>query len=293
MNRRDLYSKENFTKDSLPHNRKEVFFDILKNHYFSFIKIGLVLFLFALPLLVTSFFLDYSFIIAHENETNNWNVILICSALEIVGLLILAIPISGLGKIYREYVWLEPVFFSDDFKKGFKDNYKVTAISFLIIGILNFIFNMVFYFLNNGWIIAIPFGFNVAVLYPILMHVIFLNFTYSNKYRDNFKVGCLLYFKHLPTTLLCTLLIIAIKVYDLFMLANIIAILTKYLVILFYFIFLLPLFLIGIQLNEMRIFDKHINSVRFPELLNKGIVPLEAIENEEESKLKEDNIESN
>lgn len=283
MNRKDLYAKNDFSKESLPHNRKEVFFDVSRLHYFSFLKIGVILFLFALPLLTASFFLDYSFIIAHENDSSNALIIIICSFTEIIGLLILAVPISGLGKIYREYVWLEPVFFADDFRKGIKDNYKVTAISFLIIGILNFVFNMIYFFLNNGWIIAIPFGFNVAVLYPILMHTIFLNFTYSNKYGDNFKVACFLYLKHLPTTLLCSILIIAIKAYDLFQLANIIAILTKYLVILIYFVFLLPIIIIGVQLNEMRIFDKEINASRFPELINRGIVIVPS-ENEEVEK---------
>jgi hypothetical protein len=55
------------------------------------------------------------------------------------------------------------------------------------------------------------------------------------------------------------------------MLANVLAILTKYLIILIFFIFLLPMIVLGIQLNEFRIFDKHINSVRFPHLVNKGL----------------------
>lgn len=271
MSRKYLYSNENFNEKSLPSTRRGVFKDVLKLHYFSLIKIGLVMFLFAAPLLVTSFFLDYSFIIAHETGASNSYTIIICSVIEILCLLFLAIPVSGLGKVFREYCWLEPVFFVDDFKKGIKDNLKPTLISLLLIGILNLIFNMVFYFSQSGWLVAIPFGFNVAVLFPILLHTIFINFTYTNKYFVNFKLGCYFYFKHLPSSLLSVLLLIGIKVYDLFMLANVLAILTKYLIILIFFIFLLPMIVLGIQLNELRIFDKHINSVRFPHLVNKGL----------------------
>ena len=271
MRRNDLYSKQAFTEDNLPKNRREVFFDVLKLHYFSFLKMGLILFAFAIPLFVVNFFKDYSYVIAHETGNSNATILITCIAVETVLILLLAIPIAGFGKIYREYVWLEPVFFATDFKSGIKDNIKPTLISAAIVAILNLIFNVIFHFTDNGWIMAIPFGFNVAVFFPIIMHTVFINFIYTNKYWDNFKVGCFFYFKHLPTTILCIILIVGFKVYDLFLLANIIAILTKYLVLLIVVIFILPLVFLGVQLNEMRLFDKHINSIRFPHLVKKGM----------------------
>ncbi len=271
MRRNDLYSKQAFTEDNLPKNRREVFFDVLKLHYFSFLKIGLILFAFAIPLFVVNFFKDYSYIIAHETGNSNATILITCIAIETALILLLAIPIAGFGKIYREYVWLEPVFFGTDFKSGVKDNIKPTLISALMVAILNLIFNVIFHFTDSGWIMAIPFGFNVAVFFPIIMHTVFINFIYTNKYWDNFKVGCFFYFKHLPTTLLCIILIVGFKAYDLFQFANIIALLTKYLVLLIVVIFILPLVFLGVQLNEMRIFDKHINSIRFPHLVKKGM----------------------
>ena len=71
--------------------------------------------------------------------------------------------------------------------------------------------------------------------------------------------------------MLCIILICAFKVYDLFQFANIIAILTKNFVLIIVILFIMPMIILGTQLNELRIFDKHINSVRFPELVNKGI----------------------
>ena len=271
MSKKYLYSKKQFSENDLPSNRKEVFFDVLKLHYFSLIKIGLIILLFALPLFIINFFKDYSFIIAHESGESNVVILIVLCSIEVLAVLLMSIPVAGLGRIYREYAWLEPVFFTNDFKTSLKENFKPTFISFIWIAILNLIFNIIYYFLNNGWIIAIPFGFNIAVFFPILMHAIFINFTYTNKYWTNFKLACFFYLKHLPSTMLCIILICAFKVYDLFQFTNIIAILTKNFVFIIILLFIMPMIFLGTQLNELRIFDKHINSVRFPELVNKGI----------------------
>ena len=285
MARKSMYSKNSFSKEQLPSNRREVFFDVFKLHYFSFVKIGLILFAFAIPLFVVNFIKDYSFIIAYETGNSNTTMLVTCIGIEAVCIILMAIPISGLGKIYHEYAWLEPVFFADDFKKGISENIKPTLISVIMIAILNAIFNLVFYFTSSGWVIAIPFGFNIAVLYPIIMHTLYTSFIYTNKYWDNFKLGCFFYFRHLPTTLLSIILICAFKVYDLFQFKHIYGILTKNLVFLVIIIFVMPFIFLGVQLNEMRIFDKHINSLRFPHLVNKGLYVKEANKpNEEKDK---------
>ena len=282
MNKKGLYSSKQFTENDLPSNRREVFFDVLKLHYFSLIKIGLIILLFALPLFITNFFKDYSFIVAHESGESNTIILIVLCSVEVLAVLLMSIPAAGLGRIFREYAWLEPVFFTTDFKTSLKDNFKPTFISFIWIAILNLIFNIIYYFLNNGWIIAIPFGFNIAVFFPILMHTIFINFTYTNKYWVNYKLACFFYLKHLPSTMLCIILICAFKVYDLFQFTNIIAILTKNFVFIIILLFIMPMILLGTQLNELRIFDKHINSVRFPHLVNKGIH--QKVEEKEEPK---------
>ena len=271
MSRKYLYSNKQFNENDLPSNRKEVFFDVLKLHYFSLIKIGLISLLFSLPLFIINFFKDYSFIVAHETGESNTVILIVLCTVEVFAVLLMSIPAAGLGRIFREYAWLEPVFFTSDFKTSLKDNFKPTFISFVWIAILNLVFNAIYYLYNSGWVIAIPFGLNVGVFFPLLMHAIFINITYTNKYLVNFKVACYFYFKHLPSTMLCIFLICAFKVYDLFQFANIIAILTKNFVFVIIIIFIMPMILLGTQLNELRIFDKHINSVRFPDLVNKGI----------------------
>lgn len=271
MRKKSLYSTSDFKKDSLPTNRKELFWDILKNHYFSFLKTGLILVLFCLPLLFIGFIKDYSYIYANENGISNEATLITASAVEIIFVILLSIFASGMGKIYKEYSWMDPVFFKDDFKIGVKENIKPTIISAIFIALLNFFFNFVYVVSDNGFITAIPFGFNTVVLFPIFLHVIFINFLYTNKYGTNFSLGCFFYLKHLPSTLLLTMLIILPKAFDFFHFANIFTILTKYIIIAIYIIFIIPLILLIAQLNEMRIFDKRVNVIRFPEMVNKGL----------------------
>ena len=266
-----MYSKNSFGKEQLPSTRTGVFFDVFKLHYFSFIKIGLILLAFAIPLFITNFIKDYSFIMMDETGNSNATIVVTCIIIEAFSILFMSIPIAGLGKIYHEYAWLEPVFFASDFKKGISENIKPTLISVMFIALLNAVFNFIYYFSDIGWFVAIPFGFNIVVLYPIIMHTLFISFIYTNKYFYNFKLGCFFYLRHLPTTFLSIIFICAFKVYDLFQFKYIYGILTKNLVFLIIIIFIMPFIFLGVQLNEMRIFDKHINSVRFPHLVNKGL----------------------
>ena len=120
MSKKYLYSKKQFSENDLPSNRKEVFFDVLKLHYFSLIKIGLIILLFALPLFIINFFKDYSFIIAHESGESNVVILIVLCSIEVLAVLLMSIPVAGLGRIYREYAWLEPVFFTNDFKTSLK-----------------------------------------------------------------------------------------------------------------------------------------------------------------------------
>lgn len=266
-----MYSSSNFLEEQLPSTRKGVFWFLFKNHYFSFIKIGIILVLFAIPFFIVHFFKDYSYIVAHEKDISNLGDVLIYSAIEIPCLMLVSIPIAGFGKIYHEYAWLEPVFFLSDFKDGIKENIKPCLITAFIIGLLQFAFEWINCYQLSGWLLAIPFGFLVVIFFPLFMHTLFINFIYKNTYFVNFKLACYLYFKHIPTTLLFSLLICSFKVYDLFHFTNIIALLTKNLVFLVIFIFIMPFIFLGAQLNEMRIFDLRINSIRFPQLVNRGL----------------------
>lgn len=281
MNKRGLYSSSEFSKKLLPKNRREVFFDVFKMHFFSFVKMGLIFFFFSLPLLSLYFIKDYSYIVAFENDVSNSMALIICTALEFIGVMILSIPIAGFGKIYHEYAWLEPVFFLNDFKEGIKENIVPTLKSMFILSLNIVAFDFAYLFSPSGWLMAIPFGVGVTFVLPVVLHVIFINFIYTNKYMVNFKLGCFFYLKHIISTFLCLLPLLAPKVYTLFIMSNIIALLTKYGVLLVYIIFLVPFIFLAIQLNEMRIFDIHINIQRFPHLVDKGMYKEEQDQNEE------------
>ena len=50
--KRKTASENPFSRDMLPHNRKQLWLDVVKLHYIELIILGLLLFVFALPLIL-------------------------------------------------------------------------------------------------------------------------------------------------------------------------------------------------------------------------------------------------
>ena len=169
--RKNKFSKSDFNETSLPKNRKELFFDILKQNHSILFKIAGLLILFLIPFLTVLALKDYSFIVAHNEDKSNATMLIVCFILEILAILIFAIAISGFAKIFKELCYMEPVFFKDDFLKGVKENIKPTLLIALIVGIINFMFQYCYYFIDNGWLKAVPFG---VIYFIIYLQIIFL-----------------------------------------------------------------------------------------------------------------------
>ena len=269
--RKPFYKKDDFTENSLPSTRAELFNDVSRIHFFDLVKIGLMLLAFFAPLLIVMYLKDYSYIDAYNNDYSNFKVLLIFSFIEVPLVILAFFGVAGVGQIYLNLSFMEPVFFLNDFKEGIKKNWKPTLVSAIIVALFTLLFNYLKICEFSGWFLAIPFGFNFVVIFPIILHTLFLNFVYTNKYSANLKLGCYLYLKHLPTTLLCTLLIVFPLFFELFYSANVLALSLKFVFIVLLFIFYFPFAIFGTQLNELRIFDKRINSTRFPEIVGKGL----------------------
>ncbi len=271
------YAASDFTKQQLPSTRKALFWDVFRLHFFAFLRLGVLLWAFSLPLIVIGIVRDVSYIQANEQGTSNFLTLVLCDALTPIGILSLAFWASGVSVIYREYVWLEPVFFGTDFKDGIKKNLGPTLLSTLWASVFVVIFYLCRdYFFSiegerNGFYIAIPFGFLCFAVMPVLYHTVFLNFLYTNPYHKNLKLGMYLYGKHIPSTLLFLLLLFASRLFDWFHFVNVSMLFLKYLVITVLVIFVLPFVLLAAELHEMSIFDKHINRTRFPQLVDKGL----------------------
>ena len=271
MSKKSKYASKDFTKESLPMNRKELFGDIFKLHHSKLFLCGAIIFLFAIPLILIWFLKDYFYINQQNLNLDIRMFSLIFSIAEIPAFLILSIGFAGIARILRSFSWMEPVFFKLDFSKSVKDNIKPTMISFLIAGVVNLVFDATYLFVNNGFIRAIPFGFNYFIIFPVLLQSYFINSIYTNKYSLNLKLGIYYYFKTIIFTLLFCLIFYGINIYANIHFVYLAGVILKYCIITIVIILLLPVILQIASLYEMKVFDKNINASRFPELINKGL----------------------
>lgn len=269
--KRNKFASRDFEKNLLPTNRRELFFDVLKLHYLTLLKLGLLLTIFAIPLIVCMFVKDYSYVIKAESGQDNAWFLFFLSFIEAICFMIFAIGLGGIGKIFKEFSWMEPVFFKDDFLKGVKENIKPTLIISLLAGISHIAFNYIYIFSVSPWIKAIPFGFNYAILYPVLLITFFINVIYTNKFFLNLKLGIYVYIKHLPSIILCVLLVYILLIPNFFPMMYFLGSIFKVFLFVLFMIFILPMIILGINLNMMRIFDKEFNQQNFPQLVNKGL----------------------
>ena len=128
----------------LPSNYLELFFDTIKQNWQKIVLMGIILFLFFLPTLASSFVSDYYFL--QLSSSSNYTQAEI-DALRItsrnlfnigvcLGFVIASIGISGLSRINLLVAREEGLFFFKDFNKGVKQNIKSNIIFFIIYAIL-------------------------------------------------------------------------------------------------------------------------------------------------------------
>ena len=284
-------AKSDFTIGQLPKNRKEVFFDCLKVRYDLFLKIGLVLFIFGLPIIIILFshyFLNLN--VYHQfdegiiDENTYYNLIIayrnIKNVLLLAGLIIFSIGIAGVMRVIRLLIWYEGITFSYDFYLGIKQNIKHVSLLFLLFGIINFlnglslneaINHQLFIFIEN-----LPLSISIVLLLPIGLLVLSQITIYADKFFTYLRNGFTLY---LLTFLKTIIVIIGLFSPLLLLLFNIIFV--KIIVVLFLFIIYLPIGLVIWQLYSCSIFDKYINQKNYPHLVNKGILNKEGEQNED------------
>ena len=266
-------SRFDFIESNLPSNRKEVFFDCLKLRFGILFKLGILIFIFFIPLFLTSLIMDVSVTSLYENMNDDESIknaiigtINLFNLINIPLFVILSLGFAGAFRVVRQLVWGEPIFFSSDFMDGIKLNGKGFSLCFLIVGIVNFIISYVLYTNDSYNIISfIPLVLTFLIFIPIGLYVLSLYNTYNITFKSAIYNGLLLYVKELPKTLLFTLIV------ELPFAILLISDITKYLIALVAVIFIIPLLIMAYYLFSCYVFDKHINAKSYPEYVDKGI----------------------
>lgn len=287
--RKPKVAKIDFTEASLPHSRRDVFRDVLKNRWKDLLKVGALLLLFSLPLLVfgavgeinaANIYAEYkngaisAETCASEVAASNGAFALI----KIIGYLIFSVGIAGSARVLRQIIWDEPLFFFEDFKDGIKIYGGQFALAMFLYGLCSYT-AVFFSSAANGILYAIALGLGVFILLPAMFFWLSERTVYANRIGENIRNGFMFYvrtlFKSIGMLLLAFLPFILEYVLEFFGLYNFIF---KYSYLLICTFLFLPLGIMLWLLYTYSVFDKYINAELFPEILHKGFYPSETEE---------------
>lgn len=266
---------KDFNEANMPHNRKEVFKDIVVNRSSTLFSVGLLILLFAIPLIIIVIFSNLAISKFDLSNLNNneelYNSFLLTlntnNLLIIIGLIILSLGLAGAYKIIRLLIFQEGFFFYSDFFNGIKSNWKGFSLTFSIIGLINFVTQYLFYNVNIN---EYPFIACIVVIAFFMPCVIFIlgqttlyNLSYTNKLKNSFLIAWKNFYTSIPVLLLNTLFIVIPL-----LIGNLLAYIISLIIIP---LFIAPLMILFNTLYTDTLFDKYINKDNFKEIYDKGI----------------------
>ena len=272
-------------KKSLPRNRKEVFFDLLKNRKMNLFAFSCYTFIFFIPLAVDLFYFNFleSAAIASEHNDQLFSLIFYSMLIMLPCMVIGFIGFAGAFYIAKKMVWQEGLSLASDFFQGIKENWKHAILNGVIFGLA--LFGLIIggtYLMLYAPIHAVVKGIGLGAL--ILFFLVFgmvtvTNFTqcvyYENSYiitfKNSFSFLGLLNWKLLVTYLLTTGVVVTLGLFNLITLSIglLLFAITNSLVVIIY------------TLISHSAFDKYINKEHYPDMVNKGLYKDESQINKE------------
>ena len=260
---------------TLPRNRKELFFDLIKHRKMTLLTLSFFTFMFFVPLAVDLFYFNFleNVAVANGKEEQVFSYIFYSMVIMLPCMVIGFIGLAGAFYAVKKLVWQEGVMISYDFFRGIKENWLHGLINGMLFGII--LFGFVIggeYLLIRGdlppVIRGIGFGGLILVMLTFGM-IIPLNFTqgvyYSNSYsrtlKNSFGFLGLLNWRILLTFLFSTGVVIALACLNMITLG----------VGLFLFALLNSVVITIYTLLSHSAFDKFINKDHYPDMVGKGL----------------------
>lgn len=282
--RKPKVAAADFTAAMLPKNRKEVFFDVLKQRFWTLLGGSMALLVFSLPLQVAGFVFDMSTVTTYERvmaetitpEDAALTLITLqntIALLDIVFYLIFAVGFAGVMRIIKRLGWEESVAFSQDFAIGVRQNGRSYAGLFLGFGVFHFLCvyagNLSSLIGNTGiypYLGIIPQALCLLFLLPVGGYMVSEMAIYDNRFSQHARLGLTLYLKSIPKTLL---------VLGLCSVPFLIRLIPNFYVSLIgraLPVFLLPFLLLAWFLFSCNILDQNVNQKHFPQLVDRGVL---------------------
>ena len=268
--RKQKAAGKDFTENNLPHNRREVFFDVIKQRYDVILKLGVAIFLFMLPVLLIKAIgnITYNNMIEQGGYTYE-ELSAIGQTLALIDILpisVLGFCFAGVMKVIRNLVWGEPIFFFKDFFSGIKQNRIYFVFVFLFFALINFLLSYINVLIEDELLRAIPTVLCLTLLLPVGMFFLSATVVYNDGFLTILKNSVIFFIKSAPV---CILFVLAFAAS--FLLDYIELMVVRYILIIALIIVALPIYLIAWTLYSHSVFDKMVNSKLYPDYVDKGI----------------------
>ena len=229
MKKEERHITDEDVKQSLPRNRKEVFFDLLKNRKMNLFTFSCYTFIFFIPLAVDLFLFNFfeSAAIAADKSDQLFSLVFYSMLIMLPCMLIGFIGLAGAFYTAKKMVWQEGISLASDFFQGIKENWKHALINGVIFGLA--LFGLVVggtYLLIYAPVHAVVKGIGLGALilfFLLFGMVVVLNFTqcvyYENSYavtlRNSFSFLGLLNWRILVIYLLSTGTVVVLGLFNL------------------------------------------------------------------------------
>ena len=271
--------KTDLTVKELPHTRRQIFVDLIKNQKRQMVSLSMLLFVFLLPIVV-DILLFNSFIIGIAVTDPNYGSTVFSL---IFYMMIIAIPcsmvgfvgLSGLAHVCKNIAWQNAVLFGPEFFVGIKKNWKQSLVFGFIWGLSLFLLVVGSLFMvrttadsAQPWVNGVGIGLCITqfiVLSIICVYSLTYGCYYTNTiwqvFRNSFVFFVAKFFKNLGLFILTTGLVVGLMFVD--FIAQI--------VIIIVIAFLSSFMMIAWTLLSHEAFDKYINKVNYPDYYKKGL----------------------
>ena len=275
MRKEERHITDADVKQSLPTNRKEVFFDLLKYRKMSLFALSCYTFMFFIPLAVDLFYFNYleSMAIVADKFEYLFSLIFYSMLVMLPCMVIGFIGLAGAFYVAKKMVWQEGISLASDFFKGIKENWKHAVINGVIFGLV--LFGLIVggsYLYIYAQVAPVVKGIGLGALILLFLMfgmVIALNFTqgvyYENPYgvtlKNSFSFLGLLNWKVFLIYLLSTGVVVTLGLFNLLTLAIgliLFAVLNSVVIVLY-------------TLVSHSAFDKYINKEHYPDMVGKGL----------------------
>ena len=273
--RQDNNVSDNDVMKSLPHNRKEVFFDLLAHRKMTLFALSCFVFMFFIPLAVDLLYFNFLESVAiTENKMEYLFSLFFYSMLIMLPCMLIGfLGLAGGFYVAKRLVWQEDVSLAVDFFHGIKENWKHAILNGFVFGL--FLFGLVVgttYLLIYSPSTPILSGIGIGALLTLFLTfgmVISLNFTqdvyYENgvftTYKNSFCFLGLLNWRVLVLFLLTTGAVVTLAVFNMLTLGIGLAL----------FAFTNGVVIVLYTLISHSAFDKYINQEHYPEMVGRGL----------------------